>query len=443
MPDLLAHTVDAARGRWRDVLQSLWFVPSAIVAVLIGLAFGVVEIDRALASGGDTFGFEGDPSAARLILSSVAASLITVAGLVLSLTVLTLQLVSSQFTPRALRGFMGDRVTQLTAGLFVGVFAYCMIVLRTVRNEGKTIDPFVPGLGVTLAIALSLIALGVLLFFIHHVASSIQASSLIRRIGSETLSSIDSLFPEPRGVAFEQESEADAAGTGGLRGPVPMYAPRAGYVQRIDVGALANLESGPAHIKLRVSPGDFVTERTRLAEVWLRAGESGVRGERQLPESLPPRGVTISDERDIVQDARYGLRQLVDIALRALSPGINDPSTAVTCLGYLRACLERLTERDLPATKRLLEEPDVVVEAVHLPYRAYLELGFLEIARAARADARVQDELVAALRAVDDIARDGPHPERVADVADLVDRVQRIFAGYQSVAERPVHATDA
>jgi uncharacterized membrane protein len=143
------------RARLRNLLQGFWFVPGLIAIALGALSFVVISIDRAAGPRGLSGAFDGDASAARSILSTIAGSLITVAGLAFTLTVVTLQLVSSQFTPRALRNFLGDRLNQLTAGSFVGIFLYCLLVLRSVRTRVEGQDGFIPALSVTVAILLA------------------------------------------------------------------------------------------------------------------------------------------------------------------------------------------------------------------------------------------------------------------------------------------------
>jgi uncharacterized membrane protein len=179
------------RSRWQALRSSFWLLPGLITAWMIVLAVVLIDIDRTSGPNGIDWAFSGDAEAARGILSTVAGSLITVAGLSFSITIVTLQLVAGQFTPRAIRGFLSDRVNQSVAGAFVGIFAYCLVVLRSVRAEDTDgTNGFVPALAVSSAIALALAALGFLLLFIHHMGQLIQVSQIASRIAKETLAAV-------------------------------------------------------------------------------------------------------------------------------------------------------------------------------------------------------------------------------------------------------------
>ena len=183
-----------------DALHGLWLVPGAIAAAYGGLAIAMVEVDqRTGLSSGPLF--EGDGSAARTVLSVIAGSLITVAGLTFSITIVVLQLTSSQFSPRILRTFFGDRLTQITVGSFVGIFVYSLLVLRSVG--GSATNAFVPRFGVTIATALAILAVALLIIFIHHVTQLIQVSHVTGAITKETLERLDTLYPAPYGEPIE------------------------------------------------------------------------------------------------------------------------------------------------------------------------------------------------------------------------------------------------
>jgi uncharacterized membrane protein len=182
------------RAAWRQALNGFWLIPGATALALAGLAVALVALDRWRGDLGLFFAYQGDAGAARDILAVLAGSLITVAGLTFSIMIVTLQLVSAQYTPRALRTFLGDRLTQLVAGTFVGVFAYSLIVLRFVG--GGDDGDFVPSLSITVAIALGLGALGLLIAFINHMSRSIQVSTIAARIASDTHASLASPYPE-------------------------------------------------------------------------------------------------------------------------------------------------------------------------------------------------------------------------------------------------------
>lgn len=217
------------KAQWQNVSRGFWFYPGLVALAFAGLAVALVELDRALSADGLAVLFDGDASAARSILSTVAGSLITVAGLAFSITVVTSQLVSGQFTPRAIRSFFGDRVSELLAGAFVGIFAYCLVVLRAVRAESES-DGFVPSLAVTVGILLGLVGLVLLLAFIHRITQLIKVENIAARIAGETLSSVDTLFPEPYGEP-RQDGRALLAQWEADSEPVVIRPERPGYVQ--------------------------------------------------------------------------------------------------------------------------------------------------------------------------------------------------------------------
>jgi len=380
------------RAAWRELVTGFWFVPGAVALLGALLAAGTLALDHA-ASGGEgvTLAFGGDAEAARQILATIAGSLITVAGLAFSITIVVLTLVSNQFTPRAIRGFLADRVNQVVAGAFVGIFIYSLLVLRAVR--GNTIgDRFVPGISVSVAIVLALVALALLLVFIHHVGKSIQASSIAARISRETLRAIDHLYP----AAVGERSGAPAEVTRPAGEPTAAIRPdRHGFVQTIKLEALAR-KLGDALAEVPVRPGDFVNERDVLALVWLRDMsdadlESAVRG-----------AVVIADERDVAEDAAFGIWQLADIAARALSPGVNDPTTAVTALAHLEAVLVRLAGRSIPSGTRRVGDADVVAATVS--FTEFVEGPFGEIARSLGGNARVAAAALGSLRSISEAA---------------------------------------
>ena len=404
----------------RRLLDGFWFVPLATGVGLALLAVALLALDRGSGEGGFGLGFDGDASAARDILSAVAGSLITVAGLTFSLTIVTLQLVSGQFTPRALRGLLADRVTQLFAGTFVGIVAYALLVLRSVRDSADDgSGGFVPSLATTVAILLALAALVLLVVFVHHIGRTIQVSSIAGRVAHQTLAAVDRLYPEPFGEELEGAPAPVLAAWRAEAAPVVVRPHRPGYVQAVLLEELfEELGSGDGERRVAVSvqPGDFVTEATPAVEVWTS-------GDPEAAARAAARALLVDDERDIRQDPAFGLRQLADIALRAISPGVNDPTTAVTCIGYVRAALELLAGRRFPPELRRDGERGVTVLARRHGFDDYLELAIAEVGRYATADARVAGALLSALAPVAEAARRAGAAERACAVVAVARRV--------------------
>ncbi|HEU4975782.1 MAG TPA: DUF2254 domain-containing protein [Baekduia sp.] len=392
------------KNLWARLWQSLGFLPGVIVAGFAVLGIALVELDHHVHVEDVSVVFQGDDSAARTVLQVIAGSLITVAGLTFSITMVVLQLASSQFSPRILRTFFSDRLTQTTLGIYVGTFVYALLVLRSVSSASD-----VPRLSMTLASLLGIAAVILLVVFINHVAKMIQVSALTARIAHDSLARTDVLYPQAFGEPGETASgdellarwRDDPSGT--------VLPPRPGYVQRVGVTELVE-ELGDAvqRLAILVRPGDFVSVEMPIAELW--PPEAADQHAAALREA-----VAIDSERDLAEDVDFGLRQLTDTALRAISPAVNDPMTAVTCIGYVRSILVRLTERATPRAVRELPERGLTVVARQRDYGEYLDV-LLQLNRYVAGDAWVGGELLRALRACAETARRCGAQERLGDI---------------------------
>ncbi|MDQ3058889.1 MAG: DUF2254 domain-containing protein [Pseudomonadota bacterium] len=330
---------------WIGLRASLWFVPGLIVAASLAGAAALVEAqgwidDEAAQAWPRLLGASAEGS--RGMLGAIATSMMTVAGVVFSITMVALSLASSQFSPRILRNFMRDRITQGVLGVFVGVFAYCLVVLRAIR--GPDDGNFIPSLAVLGAMGYVLGAIGLLIYFIHHVADSIQASSILVRIAGETGAAIDRLFPQDIGQPASGPSTVDAH--------VPatwtvVMGSRTGYILGVDGQQMLDFAAAHDRVVRLPENGRFVVAATPLLEV------SGAAPLSAQEEEKLRAWVSIGRQRTVEQDAAFGIQQLVDMAVKALSPGINDPTTACMCLDQLCALLTRLASRCAPDPHRL------------------------------------------------------------------------------------------
>jgi len=333
---------------WSNLRASFWFIPSLIVMANILFATALVETDSIvsdhwLAQWPRLFGAGAE--GARQMLSTLAGSMMSVTGITFSMTLVALALASSQYTSRILRNFMSSRITQVTLGIFAGVFAYCLVVLRTVRG-GAGIDEFVPGLAVFFAFILALGGIGVLVFFIHHIASSIQASSIIASISQETIAAIERLFPEKLGLGLDEDEGTDQVNRSlAERNWQPVPAALDGYIQSVDSDELLRLARDiKTVVRMERGIGAFVVQDATLMSLALEVPPD------QETINAFNNAFNVGINRTVEQDPAFGIRQIVDIALKALSPGDNDTSTAVICLDYLTAILSRLASRKFPAS---------------------------------------------------------------------------------------------
>lgn len=388
---MVAATVRRVGRLWHRLAENLAFRPGLLAVLFTAAGIVLVEVDQGIDLTGQEWAFQGDGDAARTVLSVLAGSLITVAGLTFSITIVVLQLASSQFSPRILRTFFGDRLTQLTIGTYVGTFIFAILVLRAV---GSTADGgFVPRLSVTVASVLGIAAVILLLVFLHHVSRMIQVSHVASSLAHETLKRTDKLFPEPYCKPEEgerQPGELLRAWRSEPGGSIATHRP--GFVQGVGLEDLVRQLGGRAdRVALLVAPGDFVSAEQSLAEVWPASDAAAC--ERPIRRSI-----TIAGERDLDQDVGFGVRQLADIALKALSPAINDPATAVTCIGYLRSILVRLVGRAEPPGVRHLGDRGGTIIVPQRRFEDQLE-ALRQIGRSAAGDAWVVEELLLALSA--------------------------------------------
>ncbi len=409
------------RTLWQQLTGTLWFVPGLVVVTMAALAVAMVELSarvdaEALARYPRIFGASADSS--RAMLSAIAGAMITVAGLTFSLTMVAVTQASTQYTPRILRNFMRDRANQLVLGVYVGIFAYCLLVVRTIRSDEE--GRFVPSLAVVLGIAFAMASVGVLIFFVHHIASSLQASTIVRRVTWETLAAIDRLYPADIGQEAPEGVRASALAAAHEPRWEPVASAATGYVQSIDGPALLRLaETHGLLVRLVPAVGDFVVEGTPIAwaarDARAPAPEDAQAHRVGWRRALLPL-LTVSAYRTIEQDAAFGVRQLVDVALKALSPGVNDTTTAVACVDHLGAVLVRLGGRRVEPGLRA-RDGTVRVIASGPTFESLLALAVDEIRQNARGNVTVLGRLLDVLALVARHA--GPGDRRQSVLAHL------------------------
>ncbi len=376
-----------------ELIAGFWFVTTLFLLLGPALMVVLVTIDGLAGEAGVFPGLFISPSSAQTILGTIAGSLVTVATLTSSLTVVTLQLLSTQFTPRALRGFVRSKLSKVVLGSLIGIVLYCLLVAVTVRDPGDVNRRFVPSLSVVVSILLALVGLVLLVMFIHHMVTSIQVSNLAATIAKRT-----------RDALATAHAEAATATPGLTRDPgrteyrpagLPdrvLLAERPGYVRSVDpVAAARDLGGRPAFVRFTVRPGDFVTRTSPILEVYC------ARPLDRPTVALLRHTAPVTHERDLAGDPGFGLRQLTDIALRAIAPGVNDPSSAVTCIGYLQDLLSSVAAAPLPATRTARHRATTVV-APRQTFALYVS-SLVEIGRYAR-DARVATALLDALAGI-------------------------------------------
>ncbi len=370
---------------WDTLRSSYWFLPTSIAAIAFGLALCLLEIDRSGQAPGWWWLYTGGPSGARSVLSTIASSMATVAGTAFSITIVALQLAASNFGPRLLRNFMQDIGNQVVLGTFIGTFLYCLLVLRNIR--GENFNQFVPQLSVTVGMSLAVVSVLVLIYFIHHASTIIQASQVITDVGEDLDRSIDRLFPEQVGEAQQAPvpklpDDFEARST-----VVPSL--HKGYLQAIDDQRLMEIACrADLLLCLKTRPGKYLIPGSPLALVYPQDRNSP-RLAKQINQVL-----IIGKDRTEQQDIAFPIEQLVEMALRALSPAVNDPFTAIRCIDRLGAGFSQLMQRESPSPYRYdqFRNLRVIAEPIKLEY--LLNCAFNPIRQYARSDATVTQHLL-------------------------------------------------
>jgi uncharacterized membrane protein len=397
-------------------LRGGFLIRPFVIALALGIVGGVLssleEQAPVLSAWVPTtlFPSRQDPQVAQVILSAIATSIMTVVSIVFAILLMTLTLASTQFSPRILVSFVRDRGTQWTLGVFLGTFSYCMAALPAARSQPV---PFVPVLTVTGAMLLALVAVGWLIFFIHHISQAISVNHIVDRIARETELVIDELMPRPR-TRFEAMIQPPPDGTD----DTPILNQNSGYVRFIDVDQLLYLaKSWRVRIRVERGVGQFLPAGVPLLHVSREDRIDPLRSAELLG------AFDIGPTRTLQQDVEFGVIQIVDIALRAMSPAINDPSTAISCIDQLSRILIRWLGRALPAPV-LFDPPHV--PRVFVPWisvEGMLDTAFEQIRHYAARDAAVSLRL---LRAIGDIA--GALQQDDAR-AKLLERARRVVDG--------------
>lgn len=398
---------------WEHVRSSFWFLPSLMAAAAVGLSFITVAFDQRVTQKWLRrlgWVYNGGAEGASAVLQTISGSMITIAGVVFSLTLVALSLASSQFGPRILRNFMRDTINQVVLGTFIATFLYCLLVLRTIRRDEG--DLFVPHLSVTLGLAFALASLWVLIYFIHHVSVSIQADEVVARIGLELDHTMDRLFPEQLGGdAYESSNMPDGRHTAP---PRSVTAEMDGYLQIVDAETLMSFASDTDTVlTLARRPGDYVVRGMPL----LHASSAN-----RLPEDMQQRlqgAFVLGNQRTAAQDVEFVILQLVEIATRALSPGINDPFTAIACIDRVSSAFCRLAQRRFPTPCRYDEAQHLRIITVPHTFPGLMDAAFNPLRNYARSSVEVTVRLLESLAVIASVVTrpsDRASIERHADI---------------------------
>lgn len=424
--------------RLKDSFKTeLWPVPLIALLIAVVLGLSLPEADRMVQSAATDdprlpWVFSGGPDAARDVLTTISGSLITVTSLTFSLTVVTLQLASSQFSPRLLRNFTADRLVHITLAIFLGAFTYSLFVLTAVRSEDESNAEFVPTLSVTMAIAFALISIFALVLFLAHLAREIRVEMVMRNVRAETEIQMDRVYPV---------HDADYA-------PVPI-APnqrllqlrtrKSGFLAGVQTKTLlhAATETNTV-IRFDAKVGDSIIEGAPYVTVWPGPDGSGISSEQteKLKDAFQE-ATTVNQERNLYQQPEFGLRQLSDIACKALSPGVNDPTTAQDAMVHLGTLLGLMANRRLGP--RVYRDDQGVVRLIvnQHTYAEMLDTGLTQLRVCAAADPVVLRRLANMLRDIAWADRTKRHDNEIRlhvdRLAETVNRGNHIEADKQEI----------
>lgn len=395
-----------------DLTENLLFRPALLLVAFVAAGLLFPEIDRRWPLGLPSL-FPPEPSTAQVVLGTIAGATMTVVSVVYSILLVALSLASVQFSTRILAGFVRDRVSQNTLGLFVGTFVYSLMVVRTVRT-----DPiFVPGFSILGALLLSLGSLAALVFFIHHIIRSIQANHLVDRIAGETEGVLDAVFVDRLGVG---EEPAPPSGASPPPGAAPVFARRSGYIQLLDLDSLRRRVSDGVELHLARGMGQFVAAGTPVAWVLPPAAATDALA------ATVDRALDLGPHRTMQDDAEFGFRQIVDIALKAVSPAVNDPSTACTVVDHLGRLLVRVAGRPTPPGRFTEGRGLLVVPGTS--FVDLVELAVDQLRQYTRTDMAVTLRL---LRMLADLALATPHRTGRAAILRQVELIEGGLGHFQ------------
>ena len=365
---------------------SLFFVPMLFVvgAIVVGEAMllldeRVDDVPRRFTSTVDS---------ARSVLALVGGATMTFAGIAFSVSLLLISQASSQYSPRVVHGLFRDPFNKRVIGVVVGTFTYCLVVMRSVRGplEGGG-EPTIPNLAVAFAVVLGIVAILATVAFISHVAHTLDVSTILHRVTDESIAQVRAAWPESPDDGYEaHRASASTAIPDPTGDALVIAADTQGWVQQIDEDRLLECIPPGTTLRLDTAAGRYAISGTPLAHWWpAPTGDDGATRERAVTAAgeLVRSALVVGDTRTLQQDVSYGVRQIADVALKALSPGVNDPTTAQDAMFHLASVLEEILRREPPARRRTGDDGRVLIRGQALTHAEAIDLAFDEVRLAA------------------------------------------------------------
>lgn len=400
---------------WSKLKSTFWFVPVWIIILGIALPFWLVYLDSMQTidpKGPWKYLFPGSPDAAKNILTTIAGAMIGVAGTVFSITLVALTLASNQFGPRLIKNFMYDRINQTVLGTYVSLFIYCLIVLNTVKDTEEF--EFIPIISVFFSLVMTLANIVLLIIFIHHVANSIQADNIIGKISKNLSKNLKTLYPEEIGLAADSNFDLEK-----IRSTysynLPLKSNKEGYLQYVDAERLMDeVTDKDLFLELYFRPGDYVFPGKEMGKLYSY--------KRLSEEELKPiqNSFLTGKTRTSEQDAEHAIHQMVEIAARALSPGVNDPYTAIACIDNLSNTIAYLTTVKFPTPFRLGKNKRLRVYANALTFEGMMGAAFNAIRQYAKGNPPVIIHLMAAMATLSEFSQDKQQKQIINKHAKMI-----------------------
>ncbi|MFN4000388.1 DUF2254 domain-containing protein [Algoriphagus sp.] len=413
---------------WRELLATFWFLPVAILISSVLLAIGSVYLDNSISisqEGWLKFFIVNSPDSARTILSTISGAMIGVAGTVFSVTLVALTLASSQFGPRLIKKFMYVRLNQVVLGSYISTYLYCLIVLIAIK--GSEDYTFIPSISILLAIFSAIINIILLIVFIHQIAISIQADKVISDISNFISKQVETLFPEQLGDEKEANTSVDSEKTiSEYRHQTKINSPKSGYLQYLDGDILMEVISEfDVLFELNYRPGDFLVKGIEMGLIY----SNEILDDKKIEKIVSQ--FVIGEIKTSQQDLEFSIHQMVEIAARALSPGVNDPFTAIACIDNLTGTLVYLAQAKFPSKYRYDSEEKLRIIANILDFEGALDTSFNQIRQFSGGSPAVIIRMMEALISIKGFVKGDKNKKAVIRHAEMVFR-----KGLQTIQEK-------
>ncbi len=409
---------------WDSLNSSYWFVPTVMAIMFTVLAFGLLRLDRLGYYGPlEKWGwiYTGSADGARGVLSTVAGSTIGITATAFSITIVALQLASSNFGPRILRNFMQDVGNKVVLGTFISTFVYSLLILRAIYGSAEDRNQFVPHLSVTVGIILAVICTGVLIYFIHHASTIIQVSYVISQISQELDRAIERLFPKKIGYSEPQHKHSEAIIPEDFdKEAFPIRASSKGYVQAIDTDKLMDIAcKHNLIVKILTPPGKFTIKGGTTVKILAMETGNSTTPFNDIQKQIH-QAFILGRERNEQQDIEFPINELVEIALRALSPSLNDPFTAIRCIDHLSDGLARLAQTDFPSPYRYDGFDNLRVIAHPVTFSGLTDTAFNQIRQNCSNDVAVTIRLLESIAVIAEYTENPQDKKALRRHADLI-----------------------